>query len=111
MFSQRSAVRLILGLLSSMAVVSAAQVEASEPASCRMRSMRRSDRLARRAPTAPEDGVVTTEPSKESKQERDPEGGTSVPVTGDVRAVAQSSNQFAFELYKRPTEHDDNKFF
>jgi serpin B len=80
--------------------------------------MRRSNRLARRAPTAPyypqmlaEDGVVATEPAKESKQERDLEGGTSVQVAGDVRAVARSSNQFAFELYKHPSEHDGNKFF
>jgi serpin B len=58
-----------------------------------------------------EDGVVATAPAKESKQERDPEGGTSVPVTGDVLAVARSSNQFAFELYKHATEHDGNKFF
>ncbi|HEV3080043.1 MAG TPA: serpin family protein, partial [Gemmataceae bacterium] len=80
--------------------------------------MRRANRLARRAPIAPyypqmlaEDGVVATAPAKESKQERGPEGGTSVPVTGDVLAVARSSNQFAFELYKHATEHDGNKFF
>jgi serpin B len=58
-----------------------------------------------------EDGVVATAPAKESKQERDPEGGTSVQVTGDVLAVARSCNQFAFELYRRTAEHDGNRFF
>jgi serpin B len=118
MFSERSSVRLILGLLTSIAVASAAQLEASEPAFCQTRSMRRANRMARRGPTGrycsqvhAEMSVVAPGPAKELKQASDLEGGGTVQVTGDVRAVSQSSNQFAFELYRRPNEQQANMFF
>jgi Serpin (serine protease inhibitor) len=109
MFNERMRVRMILALLTGIAVASAWQIEASEPASCRMRSMRRSNRMTRRAST--ENSAVAAEPSKEAKKDSAPQDASKLQVTGEVRAVVRSSNNFAFELYERQHEQDGNKFF
>jgi serpin B len=46
----------------------------------------------------------------EPKQNPDLNEGNKSRITGDVKAAAQSSNQFAFDLYKRATDLASNSF-
>jgi serpin B len=52
---------------------------------------------------------MITQPDQ-PKQNPDLTEGNNAKITRDVKAAVQSSNQFAFELYKRATDSASNKF-
>ncbi len=76
------------------------------------------NRLARRgrvvwpSPAGPvETGGIVNGPSPRLDQDLDPEVGNVAPISPDVRAIAQSNNRFAFEMYQHLQDQAGNKFF
>jgi serpin B len=110
MFSKQSQPRVVLGLL-IIALLAVAQVRATEFGFWERRSMRRVIRMERRGRSCPaaERVAVSMDSSQEVKQS-DVEAGSGAQVTGDVRAVARSINQFAFDLYRRQNAANGNRF-
>jgi serine protease inhibitor len=91
---------------------------ASQPAGgSRIGSMRRFNRLTirerlsgRRARSRSRNVAVAGSVATNPKQATDVAVGGSAAIAADVRAIAQSSNQFGFELYQHLREQDGNKF-
>ena len=80
-----------------------------------IRLVRRSARMARRGwycpPVQCENGVVATAPVTNINQQTHLTARAQFKVSDDTRAVAQSTNQFAFDLYKSLQEQEGNRFF
>jgi serpin B len=146
MFSKRLRIRFVLGLFTSVAVISAGQIEAVEHVfgqaetqpgplpvrplnggtelqplsntggSSRLASMRRANRLTKRGrfgrlrsqPQA-QYGAATTAAATKVKGNLDV--GSNVSITADVRSIARSNNQFAFDLCQHLREQEGNQFF
>jgi serpin B len=80
-----------------------------------VRLVRRAARKACREcycpPVQCDNGFVATAPGTNISQQTHPTARAQIKVSDDVRAIAQSSNQFAFDLYKHLQDQDGNLFF
>lgn len=81
----------------------------------RVQFVRRSTRQARRGRCCPqvpaENCVVVAGAVGDVNQSGDLQDRSAIKVSDDVRAVARSSNQFAFDLYKSLPGQQGNRFF
>jgi serpin B len=114
MYSIRSGPCSVFGLLVSIAVAAVAYLEINNPAHGQMRC---SSKVARhriigayRTDERRQSVVEITQPD-DAKANDGLKKASAAKITSDVKAAAQSNNQFAFDLYKQSKEPIGNQIF